>query len=71
MPEAMRFLRLGLTDGLEGREASERLEALGEVVGSDEGGQVSAQLIVGLVVIAGEMPDAQTWPTANPAGVVG
>ena len=39
-------------DVFEGREAFEGLEALGEVVGVDEVGEVRAKLVVALVIVA-------------------
>ena len=41
-PEADRLLCPCSADGLEGREAAESLQPLGEVVGADEGGEVLA-----------------------------
>lgn len=40
----------GVDDGFEGRSAPEAFEALGEIVRADEGCDVTAQLVVGLVM---------------------
>ena len=49
--EPLGFARPGFADALVEREAFQGLEAAGEVVGLDEGGEVRPELVVVLVVV--------------------
>ncbi len=46
------FCLPAFADEFVGREAKERFESFGEVVGSDEVAEVDTQLVVGVVVVA-------------------
>ncbi len=48
----MGFCLPAFADEFVGREAKERFESFGEVVGSDEVAEVDTQLVVGVVVVA-------------------
>jgi hypothetical protein len=50
--ESPRLGSPGIADELVWGEASESLEASGEVIGVDESAQVGSQLVVGLVEVA-------------------
>ena len=50
--KSIRFCLPAFADEFVGREAMERLESFGEVVGSDEVAEVDTQLVVGVVVVA-------------------
>ncbi len=49
---AIGFCLAAFADEFVGREAKERFESFGEVVGSDEVAEVDTQLVVGVVVVA-------------------
>ncbi len=49
--KSIRFCLPAFADEFVGREAMERLESFGEVVGSDEVAEVDTQLVVGVVVV--------------------
>src|SRR5258708_24218098 len=50
--KSIRFYLRAVADEFVGREAMERLESFGEVVGSNEVAEVDTQLVVGVVVVA-------------------
>src|SRR6478672_6688423 len=52
--ESIRLFRPDPADMFVGREAFEGLEALGNIVGVQEAGEVSFELVAGLVVVASD-----------------
>src|SRR6478672_3660011 len=52
--ESIRLFRPDPADMFVGREALESLEALGEIIGVQEAGEVSFELVAGLVVVASD-----------------